>query len=68
MNHIKKLQHDNKELRLSLEQLMQEVIELQRYYSSEKFASVENDYAHVSTDVQIKISNLKSLVFRAQTI
>jgi hypothetical protein len=59
MNYIKKLQEENAHLKNSLESAINELIDYQRYYNSSKFTSVENDFAHVSTDVYIKITTIK---------
>jgi len=59
MNYIKTLQAENTHLRNSLETAINELIEYQRYYNSPKFTSVENDFAHVSTDVYVKITAIK---------
>ena len=59
MNYIKKLQKENDHLKNSLETAINELIEYQRYYNSSKFTSVENDFAHVSTDVYVKITTIK---------
>jgi len=59
MNHIKKLQAENTQLKNNIETAINELIEYQRYYNSAKFTSVENDIAHVSTDVYVKITTIK---------
>ena len=59
MNYIKKLQTENDQLKNGLETAINELIEYQRYYNSEKFNSVENDFAHVSTDIYVKITTIK---------
>lgn len=59
MNYIKTLQAENTFLKNSLETAINELIEYQRYYNSAKFTSVENDFAHVSTDVYLKITTIK---------
>jgi hypothetical protein len=59
MNHIKKLQAENLELKQTIEQAIELLIDMQTYYSSEKFCGIENDFAHVKTDVYPKISFLK---------
>jgi hypothetical protein len=59
MNHIKRLQAENAELKQSIEQAIELLIDMQVYYSLPKFEGVENDYAHVKTDVYPKISFVK---------
>jgi|GEM_PF-6175781 len=59
MNHIKKLQSDNITLKEGIETAINELIEYQRYYSLDKFKGIENDFAHVSTDIYAKITNIK---------
>ena len=60
MNYIKTLQTENTQLKNSIETAINELIEYQRYYNSSKFAGSENDFAHVKTDVYIKITALKT--------
>ena len=67
MNHIKKLQAENLELKQTIEQTIEMLIEMQKYYSSEKFQGFENDYAHIQTDVYPKISFLKMFLQGSQT-
>lgn len=59
MNHIKKLQLENTQLKNSIETAINELIEYQRYYNSAKFSGIENDFAHVSTDVYTKFTTIK---------
>lgn len=59
MNHIKKLQTENNQLKNSIEEAIKELAEYQKYYSSAKFSSIENDFAHVSTDVYVKFTTIK---------
>lgn len=59
MNYIKKLEAENKALRESIDYAVDVLIEYQRYYNSGKFQGKDNDYAHVSTDVYPRISQLK---------
>jgi hypothetical protein len=59
MNHIKKLQTENKELKNTIDLAIDLIIDMQKYYSSDKFQGTENDYAHIKTDVYPKISFLK---------
>lgn len=58
-NYIKKLQSENEQLKKNMEYAIELLIDMQRYYNSEKFHGVENNYAHVTTDVYPKISSLK---------
>jgi hypothetical protein len=59
MNHIKKLQAENTQLKNNIETAITELIEYQRYFNSAKFLGIENDFAHVSTDVYTKITTIK---------
>ena len=59
MNHIKKLQSDNTQLKNSIEEAIKELSEYQKYYNSSKFSGIENDFAHVSTDVYVKFTTIK---------
>jgi len=59
MNYIKKLENENTQLKNGLETAIKELIEYQKYYNSPKFNSIENDFAHVSTDVYVKITTIK---------
>jgi hypothetical protein len=59
MNHIKKLQNENILLKEGIETAINELIEYQRYYSLDKFKGIENDFAHVSTDIYHKITTIK---------
>lgn len=59
MNYIKQLQADNQELKNRLDTVEEQLIELLAYYNSNKFHGVENDYAHVSTDVYPRINAIK---------
>tara|TARA_R110000868_G_scaffold50875_2_gene161973 strand:- start:11809 stop:12018 length:210 start_codon:yes stop_codon:yes gene_type:complete len=59
MNHIVKLQQENKALKQAIEDAIEMTIGLQQYYNSDKFKGIDNDYAHVTTDVYPKISYLK---------
>lgn len=65
MNYIKKLEIENESLKASLEQLQESIIAMQVYYMSNKFQGVENDYAHVSTDIQPRLFGLKCLTITA---
>ena len=60
MNYIKQLKNENEKLKNSIEEAISELIEHQRYFNSSKFSGIENDFAHVSTDIYIKITNLKN--------
>ena len=59
MNHIQKLQHDNQVLKNGIDIAINELIEYQKYYSLDKFKGIENDFAHISTDVYAKITTIK---------
>lgn len=60
MNYIKQLKNENENLKNSIEQAINELIEYQRYFNSSKFSGIENNFAHVSTDIYIKITSLKN--------
>jgi len=60
MNYIKKLQAENQELRAQIETARQLTVNALIYYRGEKFAGIENDFAHVSTDVVHKIEEIKN--------
>jgi hypothetical protein len=60
MNYIKKLEEENKQLKNSIDEAINELTEYQKYFNSSKFSGIQNDFAHVSTDVYLKISNLKN--------
>jgi len=62
MNYIKKLQAENRALKDAMEGLLEETINLQRYYLSDKFSAPGEDYAHVSTDVYPRITAIKSAI------
>lgn len=62
MNYIKQLQTENQELKNSMEYALELLIEMQSYYSSDKFMGPENDYAHIKTDVYPRISALKMYI------
>jgi hypothetical protein len=59
MNYIDKLKNENEELKKTIDQSIELLIDMQKYYSSEKFQGTENDYAHIKTDVYPKLSFLK---------
>jgi hypothetical protein len=60
MNYIKQLKNENEQLKNSIEAAINELIEYQKYFNSSKFSGLENNFAHVSTDVYLKITNLKN--------
>jgi hypothetical protein len=60
MNYIKQLKNENEKLKNSIDEAISELIEYQKYFNSSKFSGIENDFAHVSTDVYLKITNLKT--------
>jgi hypothetical protein len=62
MNYIKKLESENKDLKLVIESAISEIIYMQSYYSSEKFQGLDNNYAHVTTDIVPRISIIKSIL------
>ena len=60
MNYIKTLQTENEYLKTSLENAINDLTEYQRYYTLPKFSGTGNDFAHVKTDVYIKITAIKT--------
>ena len=58
-NYIQKLKAENEELKKGIETAINELIDYQKYYALPKFAGIENDFAHVSTDVYAKITTIK---------
>jgi hypothetical protein len=61
MNHILRLIKDRNDLRAKLAEVRDELAALEKYYTSDKFAGPDNDYAHVRTDLLPRLSTLKSL-------
>jgi len=61
MNYIKKLQAENAELKGQLSEIHERLIDYMRYYNSDKFHGTDNDFAHVTTDVYPRLSELKKL-------
>ena len=59
MNYIKKLQSENTELKNGIETAINELAEYQKYYALPKFQGIDNDFAHVSTDISAKITTIK---------
>lgn len=59
MNYIKKLQLEIIEKQIHAKNCYKQLLEMEAYYCSDKFSGKENDYAHVSTDVLVKIHELK---------
>ena len=55
MNYIKQLQQENEKLKMQLFCINQVAIEQLQYFTLPKFQGVENDFAHVTTDVLPKI-------------
>lgn len=60
MNYFAKLKTENDNLKIGIENAIAQLIEYQRYYNSQKFAGIEIDYAHVSTDVYPKFTEIKT--------
>ena len=60
MNYIKTLKTENEYLKTSLESAINELTEYQRYYNLPKFSGFNNDFAHVKTDIYIKITTIKT--------
>lgn len=59
MNYITKLKNENEQLKKGIEEAITELIDYQRYYTLPKFEGTENDFAHVKTDVYVKITTIK---------
>lgn len=60
MNYIQKLQAENQQLKAQIEEVRQLAVDALIYYRGKKFAGIENDFAHVSTDVVHKIEEIKN--------
>jgi hypothetical protein len=59
VNYIAKLKAENEQLKKGIEETIAELIDYQRYYTLPKFEGTENDYAHIKTDVYVKITTIK---------
>lgn len=59
MNYIKQLQSENESLKAKIQSIENHLSEIQGYYSLPKFHGIENDFAHVSTDIQFRLNELK---------
>lgn len=59
MNYISKLKAENEQLKKGIEEAITELIDYQKYYTLPKFEGTENDYAHIKTDVYVKITTIK---------
>lgn len=59
MNHIARLQADNRALIEQIARVRDELVELEVYLTSDKFAAPDADYVHVRTDILPKIRRLK---------
>jgi hypothetical protein len=59
MNYIKQLQAEKIQRELQAKYIYKQLIEIEAYYCSDKFNGRENDYAHVSTDVLVRLHELK---------
>jgi hypothetical protein len=51
------MERDN--LRAQLAKVRNELTDMERYYTSEKFSWPDNDYAHVRTDLLPKLSKVR---------
>ena len=58
MNYINKLQTENIRLKLEILSIQTKVVDTISYYHLAKFKGFENDYAHVSTDVLIRLTEI----------
>ena len=61
MNYITKLQLEKQALEDQLSAVRNSVIELQMYYSSEKFQGDDNGYAYTRTDILPRLARLKEV-------
>ena len=59
MNYIRRLESENRALRLQLQDTRQQLIDLEVYLASSKFTGPDADYVHVSTDILPKISRVR---------
>lgn len=60
-NYIKRLQNENKALEARIAAILAKATDTEVYYSSAKFQGIDNDYAHVSTDVLPRLRAIKAL-------
>ena len=60
MNYFAKLKTENEQLKTGIENAIAQLIQYQSYLNSQKFAGIENDFAHVSTDVYPKFTEIKT--------
>ncbi len=59
MSHIKRLLIERDEAQEQLRRAREELIELETYLTSPKFAWPDNDYVHVKTDILPKLSRIR---------
>jgi len=59
MNHIDRLTRERNETREVLSDALDMVHDLMLYLHSSKFAGVDNDYIHVSTDLLPKVCDIR---------
>jgi hypothetical protein len=59
MNHIARLTMERDNLRAQLAKVRNELTDMERYYTSDKFSGPDNDYAHVRTDLLHRLSNVR---------
>jgi len=62
MNYIKLLELRNKQLEEKISEAHDLTVDLMVYYSLPKFQGTQNDYAHVSTDVLPKLTQIKTIL------
>jgi len=60
-NYILRLQNENKALEARIAAILGAATDTEVYYSSTKFQGIDNDYAHVSTDVLPRLRAIKAL-------
>jgi hypothetical protein len=59
MNHIERLTRERDETREVLSDALDMVHDLMLYLHSRKFAGVDNDYIHISTDLLPKVCDIR---------
>lgn len=58
MNHIQRLMQERDEALATIRAAREQLTDLQRYLTSDKFQGPDNDYVHVRTDVLPKIADV----------
>lgn len=62
MNYIKQLQTENQELKNEILAIQSELTDAIKYYHLDKFKGIDNDYAHVSTDVLPRLMQILNAI------